>query len=142
MYRYVGNSVLVMNDPDGLLAPLVVIGLGILGGIAFDYVVDKIKNRNVDDDYRPDASTAGNAAAGAGTASTLPTQDKPRTGVSGGGRSGNRTSVASKVNHNLVKNKATQRTVTKFLRKVPYIGTAICAAELGDAIVNPTQTDE
>jgi len=142
VYRYVGNNPALLVDPDGKIVPLVVVGLGILGGIVFDYVVDKIKNRNVDNDYSPDGGTAANAATGAATSSTSKTQVKPRTGVSGGGRSGSGTSVASNLNHDLIKNPVVRNRVSSCLRKVPYVGVAISAAQLGDAIVNPTSANE
>jgi hypothetical protein len=142
LYGYVGNNPVMMYDPDGEVAPLVVIGGGILVGLAFDYVIDKVKNRNVKSNYTCDLSTAANAAGGGAVAPTLPTETKPRGGVAGGGRAGSATSLASSWNHSLIKNPVIRNRVTSCLRKVPYVGTALGAAQLGDAYFNPTPSNE
>jgi hypothetical protein len=146
LYSYVGNTPLSLTDPDGEVAPLIIWGGGILLGLAIDYAADKIKNRNVNKGYSCSLGTAGNAATGAATAATLPTQVKPRTGIAGGGSSGASTSVASNINHGLAArgtiSVGTRNMATKCLRKVPYVGAAIGVYQLGDAVVNPTPSNE
>jgi RHS repeat-associated protein len=146
LYSYVGSTPLSLTDPDGEVAPLIIWGGGILLGLAIDYAVDRIKSRNVNKGYSCSLGTTGNAATGAATSATLPTQVKPRTGIAGGGSSGASTSVASNINHGLAArgtiSVGTRNMATKCLRKVPYVGAAIGVYQLGDAFANPTPSNE
>ena len=130
-----GGNPVSLVDPSGTIicGGLCVAAGGIGAGILFDYAIDAIRGSN-----NSSTATAGNVAGGIATALTLDTQLKPRTGIAGGGPSGNRTSVASQLNHNAARNGlysiGTRNTLTSTLRKVPYVGAGIGAYQLGNAI--------
>ena len=134
-YGYAYQNPLINIDPDGRLVcgGFCVAAIGIGVGFAFDAAIDAIRGED-----NSSAATVANAAGGGSIAATLPTQQKSRTGVSGGGPAGDRTSVASQQNHQAYKDGRrslrTRHLVTKGLRKVPYIGTGLGIAELLDAI--------
>lgn len=138
-YTYAADNPINKIDPDGQFAcgGACVIGIGIAAGFAFDFVVEKIRGE-------PSTTTESivNGANGGVIASTLPTQEKPRTGIGGGGPSGNRTSVASKANHALVRSPTARRPITWVLRRAPYAGMAYNLYQLGDAVNDRYNRDE
>ncbi len=143
LYAYVHNDPMNMTDPTGKIAcgGICVFGVGLAVGYVFDKAIGAIRGES-----SSSAVTAGNSVLGASVASTLPTQEKPRTGVDGGGPSKDKTSVASKKNHQLYKDKKislkTRHAVTKVLRKVPYVGTAVATAQLVDAVSDRLSSDD
>ncbi|MDO6561649.1 RHS repeat-associated core domain-containing protein [Paraglaciecola chathamensis] len=141
-YSYAVNNPYKYTDPDGkaICGGICVIGVGIGVGLLFDVAIEAILGED-----NSTANTAANAATGGAVAATGPFADKPRGGVAGGGPAGSKTSVASKANHAAAKSGAistsTRNTVTKVLRKVPYVGTAIAAVQLGDAIIDRVESE-
>ncbi len=96
VYAYARNAPHEFVDPDGRFVPLIItIIAGIGGGLAYDYTISQIKSECGCGSSGSTAGPLGNAAVGAGTGLTGPYVEKPRTGIAGGGRSGNRTSVLS-----------------------------------------------
>ncbi|ELP4037568.1 RHS repeat protein [Salmonella enterica] len=126
-------------DPLGLFVSILV---GLACGLVFDYALDKWKEEHCKD---PDADTAlgqaGNAASGAAVGTFGGFENKPRGGIAGGGPSGNKTSVYSKVVHSAYKNEVINKETTRVLRNggrrvaksMPYVGTAITLYQVYDA---------
>lgn len=141
-YSYAVNNPYKYTDPDGkaICGGLCVIGIGIGVGLVFDAAIEAIRGEN-----NSTGNTAGNAATGGAVATTGPFADKPRGGIAGGGKAGTKTSVASKANHKAAQDgkisKKTSHKVTKVLRKVPYVGTAIAAGQLVDAVVDRVEKE-
>ena len=141
-YSYAVNNPYKYTDPDGkaICGGICVIGVGIGVGLLFDAAIEAIRG-----DDNSTANTTANAATGGAVAATGPFADKPRGGVAGGGPAGSKTSVASKANHAAAQSGAistsTRNTITKVLRKVPYVGTVIAAAQLGDAIIDRVESE-
>jgi RHS repeat-associated protein len=141
-YTYANNNPYKYTDPDGkaICGGLCVIGVGLAVGYAFDLAIEAIRG-----DENSTGNTAGNVATGGVVAATGPFADKPRGGIAGGGKAGTKTSVASIANHKAAKDgkisKKTRHAVTKVLRKVPYVGTAIGAGQLVDAVVDRVQSE-
>ena len=83
-------------------------------------------------------NTATSVAATTSVAVTIPTQTKPRVGISGGGPSGSRTSVASQINHGASRkgiiSTNTRNVITKIARRTPYVGAAAAEAQLVGAV--------
>ena len=137
MYGYVEENPIDSVDPTGEIAFVpVAVGIGI--GLAFDYVVSKWKEEHCKcDDASTAAGAAGNAAAGGAVGGSGPFATKPRGGIAGGGRSGTATSTFSRINHAAASrgwySVGTRNTVTKVLRKVPYVGIGLAAYEVYDA---------
>ena len=137
-YAYAFQSPAIFTDPTGQFVPVLV---GIGAGIAFDYFIEKYKERNCCGKELSCTNsllgTEGNAAVGGAIGATGPFDAKPRTGIAGGGRAGSTTSVASKINHAASKkgyySVRTRNLVTKGLRKVPYLGVAVSGYEIYDA---------
>ena len=141
-YSYAVNNPYKYTDPDGkaICGGLCVIGVGLAVGYAFDLAIEAIRG-----DENSTGNTAGNVATGGVVAATGPFADKPRGGIAGGGKAGTKTSVASIANHKAAKDgkisMKTRHAVTKVLRKVPYVGTAIGAGQLVDAVVDRVQSE-
>lgn len=137
-YAYAFQSPAILTDPTGQFVPVL---MGIGAGIAFDYFIEKYKERNCCGKELSCTDsllgTEGNAAVGGAIGATGPFDAKPRTGIAGGGRAGATTSVASKINHAAAKkgyySVRTRNLVTKGLRKVPYLGVAVSGYEIYDA---------
>jgi hypothetical protein len=141
-YTYANNNPYRYKDPDGRFAcgGLCIIAVGVAVGYVFDEAIEAIRGED-----NSTVNTAGNAATGASVAATGPFEKKPRGGIAGGGPAKKKTSVASKANHAAAKkgiiSKKASHAVTKVLRKVPYVGTAIAAVQLGDAIVDRIESE-
>ncbi len=135
LYSYVFNEPINFIDLTGQIAcgGACVLAAGFLAGLALDAAVNAISGAD------GSALSAGvNGTVGAATASTLPTQKKPRTGVSGGGPSGDGTTLASQANHRAYRkgqiSLAQRHRLTKLLRKIPYLGTGIGVSQLLKAL--------
>jgi RHS repeat-associated protein len=132
VYEYAGQSPLMMVDPTGEVVPLII---GLVAGFAFDAGLEWYKRRNCKcNDTGFELGSVGNAALGGALGATGSFESKPRTGVAGGGRSGARSSVASRLNHGAARrgwysNRA-RNAITRGLRRVPYLGLALGAGQL------------
>lgn len=133
-YIYALNNALYYSDFDGQLVCGGVCGVAV--GLAFDAAVSAIRGSD-----NPGIVIAGNAAGGAGVAATLPTQNKPRGGIAGGGPSGDKTSLASQINHRLAQSGRYSLSTRNFLtqqilRRIPYLGAGLGLLELIDALID------
>jgi len=101
LYLYASGDPVGFFDSDGQILILPII-IGIGAGFAFDYILEQVEQALCD---CPDAGTAlgpgGNAALGGAPGAAGPFVQKPRTGISGGGPAGDRTSTLSEINHAL-----------------------------------------
>lgn len=101
------------------------------------YRLSKILLKDTDTAIGPIGNATGGVAAGIfGNF-----EDKPRTGIAGGGPSGNRTSVYSTELHKAYKNGLIDKQTTRILRAggrkvakvIPYVGSAITLYQVYDA---------
>ena len=136
-YAYAGGNPLRYMDPSGEVAWFIPIAVDIGAGMAFDYGLSKYKQKQCGCG-KTAFGQIGNAALGAAIGATAGGVPKPRTGIAGGGKSGNWTSAASTLNHALARrglySTPIRHALTKGLKRVPYLGTALSAFELYDAI--------
>ena len=137
-YGYVEANPLSNIDRTGEFAVVpIIVGVGL--GLAFDYAVGKWKEKHCEcAGGGTPLGEAGNAAAGGAIGLFGPFDWKPRKGVDGGGRAGDRTSIFSKMNHAAARKGAysisTRHMITKVARRVPYVSLGLGAYELYDAI--------
>lgn len=95
---YAKNSPLMYADPEGQFVPILV-GIGI--GLAIDFAVSEIKTMCGCASSDSSIGASGYGAVGGGIGLFGPFEQKPRTGISGGGRSGTKTSVFSRFLYDL-----------------------------------------
>lgn len=140
-YNYANQDPIYYTDPTGEIAFVpILVGIGL--GIAFDFVVDQMRQANCKcPSGFGGASTAGNAALGGANGLFGPYASKPRTGLGGGGPSGSGTSSFSQMNHAAYGRGAyglsTRNKITRFGRgvskRLPYVSAAVGAYQLYNA---------
>ena len=101
MYGYAVGSPQVYVDPEGRFIQIV---LGAAAGFAWDQLITKLREKCECATADSTLGPAGNVALGAAAGATGPFATKGRTGVAGGGASGQRTSVLSKAINAAYKN--------------------------------------
>ena len=106
---------------------------GVAAGFVFDAAIEAIRGED-----NSITATAGNVTGGAAVALTSNTQKKPRGGIAGGGPSGGKTSVASKILFSLAQNRnitvPTEKLLRSALRTAPGLGVGLGVLELGAAL--------
>ncbi len=135
-YNYANASPMMYVDPTGEIAFIPIL-VGIAAGVVFDYALESYKESRECSCEGSMASTAGNAALGASFGFFGAFDKKPRTGVAGGGRSGDRTSIFSQINHASARkgiySNRTRHALTAVGRSAPYAGAAIAAYQIYNA---------
>ena len=135
-YAYVGGNALSLVDSTGEIAYVpVLVGIGV--GFIADYVIEQYRKEHCGCP-KTNLGPAGSAGAGGAVGATGPFAGKPRTGIAGGGPAGSTTSTASQINHAAAQRGLisipTRNAITKVARKIPYVGTALIAYDVYDAL--------
>lgn len=135
-YGYAYQNSLIYTDPTGEIAFIPII-IGVVAGVAFDYALETYKESKECSCEDSVISTAGNIAIGTSFGFFGPFDKKPRTGIAGGGPSGNKTSIFSHINHASAAkglySKTNRNLMTKAGRSVPYAGSALAAYQIYNA---------
>ena len=140
VYQYAyGNPIYYIDDSVNIV-PLILgavpIMSGAIGGYIFDYAIQNIRSRycTCHSGYPKTSTVIGGIIGGTGPFAT-----KPRGGIAGGGRAGNKTSVFSQINHffsdpervsGFRYSVATRHSITRGLRVMPVVGTVMFAGYL------------
>jgi len=131
------------TDPRGEFVPIL---LGVALGFALDFALDQVKSVCGCDNqvgYMPDLPVWPVYGAYAGAFGGF--EQKSRTGIGGGGRSGNKTSSWSRYFGSDASNPAGQRRRQfgrRWANRIPYVGTALAiyeAAQITECIVSLDQ---
>lgn len=140
-YGYVEGNPVSKVDATGEIAVVpIIIGIGV--GLAFDYGLQKWKEKHCScQNASTAAGAAGNAAVGAANGAFGPHASKPRTGIAGGGPAGSSTSVYSQTVSEAykrgaigVETRGALRGAGRVISKgLPFASAAITAYEIYDA---------
>ena len=140
VYQYAYGNPIYYIDDSGNIVPLILgavpIMSGAIGGYIFDYAIQNIRSRycTCHSGYPKTSTVIGGIIGGTGPFAT-----KPRGGIAGGGRAGNKTSVFSQINHffsdpervsGFRYSVATRHSITRGLRVMPVVGTVMFAGYL------------